>query len=455
MSLLVSLSLAAFGVFLYQAEERQIRGDALAERQAILKNLIHVAREAFIGEDDLMLVKYVGLLPKWTPGVISAAIIDRDGYVLAHSDPHLIGRNEMLPRGNISESVRGPIKKGSQWVATAEVRFSRDQIERDVEERLNELQRRLLTVALWSVVLGAALAFGVAYSWSGSINQLSRLAAEIGEGTRSVSLDRLADRRDEIGGLARAFEAMAGRLQELDRLKEDFVSAVTHELRSPLAAIESYLNVVSDEISRGESSANWVGYVERIRVNTTRLFKFVNDLLDVSALERGAVPYTPASFDLSALCREVCGFFALKLGYSGLELKLDLPDHGVTVSGDAEKIRQVIINLLSNAIKFTPAGGTIEIQITPDPAGGLQRFSIRDSGAGIAEADQRRIFDKFEQVAQSRRTVPGPKGTGLGLAISKALIELHGQKLELNSTFGAGSSFSFALPAAGDQGGIG
>jgi signal transduction histidine kinase len=116
------------------------------------------------------------------------------------------------------------------------------------------------------------------------------------------------------------------------------------------------------------------------------------------------------------------------------------------VNADPDKIRQVLINLVSNAIKFTSAGGHIRIEVEEEKEKGTVRLSVEDTGIGIAEADQVKIFSKFEQVRTARQSISGPKGTGLGLAISRALIELHGQSLSLQSRIGKGSAFSFALP---------
>ncbi len=115
---------------------------------------------------------------------------------------------------------------------------------------------------------------------------------------------------------------------------------------------------------------------------------------------------------------------------------------------DPEKIRQVLINLVSNAIKFTPMGGHVSIRVEVDAHSGMQRVSVTDTGVGISPEDQRHIFNKFEQVPSARKHIQGAKGTGLGLSICKALIELHGQILSVNSRPGVGSVFSFTLPRA-------
>jgi signal transduction histidine kinase len=224
---------------------------------------------------------------------------------------------------------------------------------------------------------------------------------------------------------------------------------VTHELRSPLGAIESYLNVITQELHEGISLPAWENYLERLRINTQRLTRFVNDLLDVAALERGKLKLEQRPVDMVAMAQDVLGLFALKMQEKGLAYEVIGPSELGPGLADPEKIRQVLVNLVSNAIKFTPPGGSVRICVEPTESDGAQRVSVIDSGMGIAETDQARIFDKFEQVPSARKGIQGPKGTGLGLAISRALIELHGQTLNVRSRLGEGSTFSFALPAAG------
>jgi signal transduction histidine kinase len=232
-------------------------------------------------------------------------------------------------------------------------------------------------------------------------------------------------------------------------MKEDFVSAVTHELRSPLGAIESYLNLMNEEIREGISPSTWQTYAERLRVNTQRLTRFVNDLLDVAALDRGKVALEPEPVNVAHLIRDVADFYAAKMAERHLTCITVIPSTPLPNAwADAEKIRQVLVNLLSNAIKFTPEQGAIEVGIKKMTPGKRLTVYVKDSGLGIAPESQAKIFNKFEQVHTARQNVKGPKGTGLGLSIARALVELHGGELSLESKRGEGSCFSFTLPIA-------
>ena len=231
-------------------------------------------------------------------------------------------------------------------------------------------------------------------------------------------------------------------------MKEDFVSAVTHELRSPLGAIESYLNVIEEELREGISQADWSTYLDRLRINTQRLTRFVNDLLDVAALERGKVALERRPTNAGLVIQDVLTLFAAKMGERKLNVRTDLPGDAPLALIDADKIRQVLTNLLSNAIKFTPVGGVIELGLKLRPAEKMLELYVKDSGVGITEENQGRIFNKFEQVHAARLSIKGPKGTGLGLSICKALVELHGGTLGVTSRPDEGSRFFFSLPIA-------
>jgi signal transduction histidine kinase len=280
---------------------------------------------------------------------------------------------------------------------------------------------------------------------------LAEAAKCVGRGNYTLGLAETSRRHDELGFLSNSFQDMAQELQELDHMKEDFVSAVTHELRSPLGAIESYLNLMNEEIREGISPSTWKTYAERLRVNTQRLTRFVNDLLDMAALERGKVTLELGPVNLAILIQEVVDFYAAKLAERQLLCTTNLPrGPWAEAWADREKTRQVIVNLLSNAIKFTPDRGTIAVGVKAAESGQHVMIYVRDSGLGIAPEHQIKIFNKFEQVHAARQSVKGPKGTGIGLSIARALVELQGGRLGLESKVGEGSCFYFTLPKKGE-----
>lgn len=442
---LLLLTTAGLSATYYFIEQRTIHRAAEEQRRDILRHLAHITQEAFLSNDDLLLVKYTGWLQKSNPCLLSASVVDPQGRVLAHNQPERIGgksATETSPTEAIflSESV----KMGNRWIATASAAFSKPYFEEQLRIRLDQLKRRVLWIAIPALTAGLFIAFLIAFSWSRTIGHLAHAAQRVGEGHYDFDLKGNVRRKDELGILARAFQSMAVRLKELDELKEDFVSAVTHELRSPLGAIESYLNLIQDETKQGLGTESWPGYMERMRMNTQRLTRFVNDLLDVAAIERGKITLTPQPADLKTLAREVLDFYIPKFSEKRLYAALEAPEELPLIAIDADKLRQVLMNLVSNAIKFTPAGGWIKIRLEQQKD--QLRIAVRDTGIGISEEDQQKIFNKFEQVRSSRSSVKGPKGTGLGLAISRSLVELHGSRLHVRSRPGEGTTFYFSLP---------
>jgi len=449
---LLLITTAGLSLSYYLIEQRSIHRLADEQRQAILRNLVHITQEAFLADDDLLLVKYTGWLQKGNPSLVSASVVDTQGRILSHSQPERIG-DASFPETSRTEALllSEPVKVGNRWIATASAAFSVRYFEEQLRERLHQLKRRVLWIAVPALTAGLLIAFFTALSWSRTVGRLARAAERIGDGRYDFDLGGTDRRKDELGVLSRAFRSMAQRLRELDELKEDFVSAVTHELRSPLGAIESYLNLIQDEIGQGIAPVAWPEYLERMRMNTQRLTRFVNDLLDVAALERGKMDLRLQPVAVDRLAQEVLDLFAPKLQEKRLRAALEAPRPLPLAMADADKIRQVLTNLLSNAIKFTPAGGWIKIRVHTNKGSRRLGVAVRDTGPGISAEDQKKIFNKFEQVRSTRQTVKGPKGTGLGLSISRALIEQHGGRLDVESRPGEGATFVFDIPIVRDS----
>jgi signal transduction histidine kinase len=233
------------------------------------------------------------------------------------------------------------------------------------------------------------------------------------------------------------------KLQELDRLKSDFVSNVSHELRTPLTAIKGAVDLVLREVA-GPLTEKQIHYLTRVRSNTQHLAGLINDLLDLSKIESGRVELKSNRVSLGGLLYEVVETLRPLAAQKEIALEASTPEPSVLVWADRDKINQVLINLIGNAIKFTPAHGKVTVSTSRNGKESVQ-VSVSDSGPGVLPEEKEKIFDKFYQVPE----VGGvkPKGTGLGLAISKALVELHGGHIWVESEVTRGSIFSFTLPA--------
>ena len=250
-----------------------------------------------------------------------------------------------------------------------------------------------------------------------------------------------------ISELKRNNEELAAanhKLQQLDKLKSNFLSVATHELRTPLSVILGYNAMLQESLQDRLDESERQTLTESIAA-CKRLIRMVNSMLDISQIESGKMKMEFAPADLRRVVNSVAALFQQEARNRHLGLRVEAPARPLRVELDAERIEQVLINLLGNAIKFTPAGGSIRIAVHPHPESRQVEISVQDTGVGIAPEDQVRIFDEFAQV---RHPQPGSvrDGSGLGLAIARRIVEAHHGHLRVTSSLGAGSTFSFTLP---------
>jgi signal transduction histidine kinase len=249
----------------------------------------------------------------------------------------------------------------------------------------------------------------------------------------------------EIQEKSRQLEGANSRLQELDRLKSDFVANVSHELRTPLTAIKGAVDLVLREMA-GPLTEKQRHYLKRVGSNTQYLGGLINDLLDLSKIESGKSEVKSNRVSLDGLVHEVVETLRPVATEKEIALDATISAPSILVWADRDKINQVLMNLIGNAIKFTPAQGRVAVSVAKDGKKSVQ-VSVSDSGPGIPPDEKEMIFDKFYQIAQMGDVKP--KGTGLGLAICKALVELHGGRIWVESQANSGSIFYFTLPLAG------
>jgi signal transduction histidine kinase len=233
------------------------------------------------------------------------------------------------------------------------------------------------------------------------------------------------------------------RAEEANRSKSAFLANMSHELRTPLNAILGFSEVILAETFGKIGSARYEEYLEDIRGSARHLLDLINDLLDLSRIEAGAVKLNEAWFPVADALEKSAGMFRENCAAGGLELSVESEGAGRIILADGRALRQILINLLSNAVRHTPAGGRIVVGARPAAEGALDIF-VADTGVGIPAGDLERVLQPFEQVA-SDQTLP-QEGTGLGLSIVKQLVDLHGGALKLESEVGKGTTVTFTLP---------
>lgn len=234
-------------------------------------------------------------------------------------------------------------------------------------------------------------------------------------------------------------------LHKVNKLKDDFVSIASHELRTPMTAIRSYawMALHRSDIPLSDKLRK---YLERTLISTERLINLVNDMLNVSRIESGRIEIAPSSFDFPNLVGEVLVEVDAKSKEKNLTIehqKNPIPK----MFADENKVHQILLNLIGNSLKFTPSGGKIIISYYSD--GRTIQVSIKDTGVGIAKDDIARLFKKFSRVDNSYVAAASTGGTGLGLYICKSLLDLMKGTITVSSAgVNQGSTFTFTLPAA-------
>jgi signal transduction histidine kinase len=243
---------------------------------------------------------------------------------------------------------------------------------------------------------------------------------------------------------ARLFREIADKSRQLEtasRHKSEFLANMSHELRTPLNAVIGFSEVLAEGLF-GELNAKQAEYVRDIMESGRHLLSLINDILDLSKVEAGRMELEIAEFDLQGAVDAALLLMRERAARKGIELARDVDASIRTIRADERKVKQVLLNLLSNALKFTPDGGRIAVRVAKRD--GMIEVAVSDTGIGIAKEDQQAVFDEFRQVGSAAKRV---EGTGLGLALVRKFVELHGGSIRVESEPGAGSTFTFTIPA--------
>ncbi|MDB5100787.1 MAG: histidine kinase [Cyanobacteria bacterium RYN_339] len=317
------------------------------------------------------------------------------------------------------------------WVGATMIRIGRT----PAWAGLGWLGALMLFHGLWFLSFPAMQ--GTAWHWLGF---LVDACLEIGVGAGMVTY-MLLRTVEATAASERELRETQSRLEELDRLKQEFLNAASHELRTPLTSIVGYAEFLEDGIG-GPLTGDQTEFVAQIHRGAQRLRRIVDDMLDLARVQAGSFRLQPGPSELSAIVQEETLSLLPQARERDVELVVTVPAEPLDVYVDAPRLGQVVLNLVGNALKFTPAGGRVCVSAAR-MEGGL-RVEVTDTGMGIEAAHLPRLFEKFYQVDTGNRRAYG--GAGLGLAISKALIEAHGGTLGVTSWPSAGSTFWFTLP---------
>ncbi|HDR6310194.1 TPA: two-component sensor histidine kinase [Bacillus cereus] len=260
---------------------------------------------------------------------------------------------------------------------------------------------------------------------------------KIAKGDFSVKIRNEEKYDGEIGVLVKSINDMTDELNAMEKMRQEFVSNVSHEIQSPLTSIKGFARALQDDNLSEEKRKHYLTIIE---TETTRLSKLSQNLLKLTLLE--SEEYTPekATYRLDQQLKQIV--LNSEPLWDEKEIELDLDLEKVHITADQESMSQVWINLIHNSIKFSPSGGTITIQLKEYET--LVEVRIRDSGIGVSEEQKQHIFERFYKADSSRNRVYG--GSGLGLAIVKKVVDLHQGEIKVESIEGHGAEFSVRIP---------
>ena len=230
---------------------------------------------------------------------------------------------------------------------------------------------------------------------------------------------------------------------EANRSKSEFLANMSHELRTPLNAIIGFSEIMEKQIVGPLGNEKYVDYASDIHGSGAHLLDIINDILDLSKIEAGAQELNLETFDVGELVEESVDLVRGRADQSGVTLLAPEIESRAQLNADRLRTKQILLNLLSNAVKFSDAGGTVEVYTRQTEAGEFE-FRVADQGLGIASEDLEKVLLSFGQAADP--TIRNQDGAGLGLPLSKALAELHGGSLEIESELGQGTTVTVRYP---------
>ncbi|WP_211747191.1 HAMP domain-containing sensor histidine kinase [Paenibacillus sp. Marseille-Q4541] len=265
------------------------------------------------------------------------------------------------------------------------------------------------------------------------LKKMTSATRQIARGDFKVNLH--TKRRDEIGELAESIQHMAGELGQLEQMRKDFVSNVSHEMQTPLTSIHGFSQALTiSELSDEER----IRYASIIETESERLSRLIRNLLKLSSLDSDKHPFQPETYRLDRQLKDV--ILSLEPIWTGKSITFHLHLQEQVIYADRDQLSQVWTNLIHNALKFSPDGGSIEITMNRER--GYTVVAIQDQGEGMAKEDLQRIFERFYKADASRNRY---EGSGLGLSIAKKIMDIHEGRIQVESELGEGTIFRVYL----------
>jgi len=355
-----------------------------------------------------------------------------------HDAAEVISTQWVRPRFAIIEQTIG---SAEQVLRTR----SRDSVNAATEDTA-AAERAAISAMIIAILLAGLISLWLIRSITRPVFDLETGMHSVASGDFTHKLTVRPNRKDEFGRLSESYEAMANRLAQLDRLKAEFVSVASHELKTPINVILGYVELLEDGIY-GKLQDQQREVCETIAAQARNLTRLVRRLLDVSRFEAGGGALECRQLNLGRFLDTLQSSFSVLAMQRSVQFQVNRAEGLPTeVRWDEDRMSEVVGNLLSNAFKFTPRGGTVELSAEAQDHDIV--IEVRDTGAGIPPEQLPRIFQKFYQADNQAKA--SAKGTGLGLAIAKEIVEAHGGSITATSIAGQGATFRITMPAASD-----
>jgi signal transduction histidine kinase len=382
--------------------------------------------------------------------VTRAVCINSAGIIYRSKYPELLGTRTLAPKSdrfnklfergiwtdeNLYETViTMPTHLAKAGQAIAMLTFSRGLLVRGINDRMRTVFARIYIISAIALALGSIGILLIVRMMLSPLQTISEGARAIGSGKLDYRIH--VGGSDEIAQLAGEFNQMAVKLSALDEMKNDFVSAISHDLRSPVTGIKISASNIAEEL-HNKAYDKLPEQLFLISEHADRLNRFIDSLLEVSRIESGKQTLSLRDMNLEEIADRVVRYFAFYAKQKNIALNLVVESRIDDMQGDSEKIEQILSNLVGNSLKFTDAGFvTMYVRQKTDS----QELRVEDTGRGITPEEYKVIFEKFHPTKNSRH------GTGLGLYITKNLVELHGGTIKCSSIPGKGSIFTVDFP---------
>jgi two-component system, OmpR family, sensor histidine kinase BaeS len=328
-----------------------------------------------------------------------------------------------------------PVVSGTEKVGSVEIGYYGPFYFTDADLAfINALNMVFIAVGGLSLILSLLFGYMMARSISTPISRVINTAEMISKGCYDDRSNEISNIK-EIAQLTGSINNLAGTLEKQEKLRKRLTADVAHELRTPLATLQSHIEAMIDGIWEADSKR-----LKSVHEEIMRLGRMVGDLEKLTRFESEKMTLEKTEFDISELIRSILINFEKE--YSDKNIRVSLEDKSINVSADRDKISQVIINLVANALKFTGEGGHIHLTTWDDEDNAM--ISISDTGIGIAAEDLQHIFERFYRVDASRSRHTG--GSGIGLTIAKAIVEAHKGTIVAESEIGKGTRFVITIP---------